>query len=360
MADLNHYELLGVEVDATQEELRRAYKQRAKEWHPDRPGGSPQKFRDLVDAYDILKNPETRKSYDRKLNNSAEAFTSRFSSVASAAQATAKKVMNDFVDEGLFDTLDKFLGRKKEAKNIEASIKISLEELYSGADKTVTFKRLEECDACEGLGAESKADVKICVECIGLGQTVSNFAALFTKEDCKKCKGLGKIITKKCSTCKGKGEKKYKRDFTFPVPTDLNFGRDKDRLILPDEGEYGGDLLITVDLKDHKYYDVKWPHLYIDLPIEFYQAILGDYLELETLRGSALFKIPQGTETGDMITLKGYGLRQTDKAGNTSLGNLYITVTVSVPKRINKQQRALLEQYKELDRNKKKRKPINK
>ena len=360
MAKPTYYQLLGVEPDATHEELRKAYKQRAKDWHPDRPNGSPEKFKELVDAYDILKNADTRKAYDRKLNNSPENFTARFSSAASGAAAAAKKVMNDFVDEGLFDTLDKFLGRKREPRNIESSINITLEELYNGADKTVAFKRLETCDSCDGLGAESKSDVKICVDCIGLGQTVSTFAALFSKEDCKKCKGLGKIITKKCKACKGKGERKYQRDFTFPIPTDLNFGKDKDRLILPEEGEYGGDLIIAVDLKDHKYYEVKWPHLYIDLPIQFYQAILGDYLELETLRGSALFKIPQGTESGDTITLKGYGLRQTDKQGNTTLGNLYINVIVTVPKRVNKEQKQLLESYKALDRGRKKSKPIKK
>ena len=138
---VDYYKLLGIEPDATLEELKNAYKKRAKEWHPDKPGGSPERFKQLVDAYTILSNIDSRKSYDRKLNNSAEKFTSRFSSVASAASATARKVMNDFVDEGLFDTLDKFLGRKKESKNVEVKIKITLEELYGGADKKISFKR---------------------------------------------------------------------------------------------------------------------------------------------------------------------------------------------------------------------------
>lgn len=353
----NYYEILGVEPEASIEDIRKAYKKRAMEWHPDRPTGSEQKFKRLVKAHAILSNKDSRKAYDRRKKNTASNFASRFSKVASAASTTAKKVMNDFVDEGLFDTLDKFLGRQKEPKNVEVNIQITLEELYEGADKTVSFKRHELCETCRGRGAEKREDIKVCVECYGLGHVVSNFAALFTKEDCKKCKGTGRIILKKCSGCKGKGECKYQREFTFGIPKDLNLGKEKDKLVLPEEGEYGGDLLIKVNLKPHKYYDVTWPDLSIDLPIKFYQAILGDHLEIDTMRGSAIFKIPAGTEHGDTIILKDYGLRRTQKDGNIKFGDLYIKILISVPKKINKKQRALLEDYKNLDRGGKKAKP---
>jgi molecular chaperone DnaJ len=355
-----YYEILGIEVDASDEEIRKAYKKRAMEWHPDRANGSEEKFKKLVKAYGIISNPETRKKYDRRLNNSSSTFASKFSKVASAATTTAKKVMNDFVDDGLFETLDKFLGRKKEPKNIEANIKITIEELYSGADKQVKFKRFELCEACGGRGAEGRSDIKMCVECYGLGHT--NLASLFTKEDCKKCGGTGKILLKKCKQCKGKGEKKYDRDFVFTIPKDINLGKGKERdtLIVRNEGEYGGDLLLQVDLKQHKYYEVKWPDLYIDLPIKFYQAILGDNLEIETLRGKAFFQVPSGAESGDTIVLNGYGLRKTDKNNNQKLGDLYINLLMTLPKRINKEQRRLLEEYRDCDRSRKKAKPKRK
>lgn len=357
MAD--YYELLGVPPEATADDIKKAYKKRALEWHPDRPTGSAEKFKQLVDAYNVLNDPEARKNYDRRRNSNPATFASKFSQVASAASTTAKKVVTDFVDDGLFDTLDKFLGRKKEPKNIEIEIKITLEELYEGADKQVFFKRMEACDVCEGRGAERKEDIKLCVECYGVGHTVSvsNLASLFSKEDCKRCKGAGKIITQKCSGCKGKGEKKYDREFTFPIPKDLNLGVDKDRLVLPGEGEYGGDLLIQVDLKPHKYYEVSWPDLSVELPIQFYQAILGDYLEIDTLRGPALFKVPPGTEHNEQIVLKNYGLRKTDQAGNTKFGDLNVKLQIAIPKRLTKEQRKLLEDYRDLERTKSKNKP---
>lgn len=351
------YEILGVAPNATSEEIKKAYRKRALEWHPDRKGtGSEELFKKLSDAYDILKNPESRENYDRRRKATPEGFTSRFAKVASS---TAKKVVTDFVDESLFDTLDKILGRKKEPKNIELTIKITIEELYEGADKSLSFKRHEFCESCKGRGANSIDDVKVCIDCYGLGHIMSTLASLFTKEECKKCKGTGRIILNKCKECLGKGECKYEREITFPIPKDLNLGDECDRLILEKEGEYGGNLLIQVELKPHRIYETKWPDLYLDLPIQFYQAILGDYLEIETLRGSAVFTLPSGTEPGDKITLKGYGLRIPTEE-NIEYGDLYINTVIDIPKRVNKEQRELLQQYKEMDSSKKKVKPKTK
>lgn len=350
----DYYEILGVSPAATPEEIKKAYKKRALEWHPDKITGSNELFKKLSDAYNVLNNPDTRENYDRRRKASPEGFTSRFAKVATS---TAKKVVNDFVDDNLFETLDKILGRKKEPKNIELTIKITIEELYEGSDKSVTFKRLESCDTCKGRGALSLDDVKVCTDCYGLGHTIpKGLASLFTKEECKKCKGSGRVILNKCKSCDGRGELKYEREVTFPIPKDLNFGDDKDRLILENEGEYGGNLLIQTDLKPHRFYEVKWPDLSFDLPVQFYQAILGDYLEIETLRGSAVFSLPPGTESGDTITLKGYGLRIPDK-DNIRYGDLYIKTIIDIPKRVNKEQRDLLQQYKNMDSSKKKVKP---
>jgi molecular chaperone DnaJ len=360
----DYYEILGASPDATAEDIKRAYKNRAKEWHPDKNDGSEEKFKSLVQANKILSNPETRESYDRKRNTSPESFISRFSGfkgVAKVAAETARKVMNDFVGENIVETIDEILGRKKDPKNIELKISITLEELYSGADKRVLFKRKEPCDSCKGRGAESSADIKVCASCYGIGSSYDDLSDLFkSNSECKKCRGSGKIISKKCVKCKGKGESKYSRDFTFPIPKDLNFGEAKDRLILPKEGEYGGDLIIEVDLKPHKFYEVSWPDLKLELPIKFYQAILGDFIEVETLLGPAIFKIPPGTTHKNAVTLKGYGLRMPDEKGEPMKGDLNITLAVDIPTKINKKQRELLESYKAADRTKKKLQPKKK
>lgn len=355
----DYYEILGVTSAAGPEEIKKAYKKRAAEVHPDKPGGSEEQFKKLLEAYNILNNPDSRENYDRRrkvVTANPEGFTSKFAKVASGVTSTAKKVVNDFVDESLFDTLDKILGRKKESKNLEVTLKITLEDLYEGVEKKVVYKRLESCDSCKGRGAISIEDIKVCNDCYGLGHTMSNLASLFTKEDCKKCRGTGRLILNKCPECDGKGECKYERDCTFKIPKDLNLGNDKDRLLLEGEGEYGGNLLVQIELKPHKFYDVQWPNLHIDLPVQFYQAVLGDYIEVETLRGSAVFNLPAGTESGDTITLKGYGLRLPD-TDDIKHGNLHIRTVIDVPKRINKEQRELLQKYKELDPNRKKAKP---
>jgi molecular chaperone DnaJ len=347
---MDYYDLLGVPAAASDEEIKKAYKKRAKELHPDTLTGSEMAFKQLVDAYAILGNTDKRRDYDRRRNNSPASFTSRFSRAADAASNTAKKVMSDIVDEGIFDTLDRILGRKKEPKNIENSIKITIEELYEGADKKITFKRMEACDACKGRGAASKDDIKVCIDCYGLGHVVNNLASLFSKEECKKCKGTGRIILNRCQECGGKGECKFERELVFPVPKDLNLGAKKDKLIIPNEGEYGGNLFIEVDLKPHPHYEIKWPNLEIELPIKFYQAILGDNLEIDTLKGAAFFKLDPGAEHGDTITLRGYGLRHLDEAGNLQYGDMIIKLLMSVPKRITKEQREILESYKALDK----------
>jgi len=328
-------------------------------WHPDRATGSEENFKKLVDAYKILGNTNSRIEYDRRLKITPETFTSRFSKVAEVATSTAKKVVNDFVSDGIFDTLDEILGRKKESNNLELDIKITLEELYSGSDKRVVFKRKELCDSCKGRGAHSPSDIEVCEKCYGIGHTMKNIVDFFTKETCKKCKGKGKVIKKKCLECKGKGENKYERDFMFSIPNDLNFGDAKDKLIVPNEGEYGGDLLLNIDVKPHKFYEVDWPHLYIKLPIKFYQAILGDIIEINTLQGPAVFKINPGTEYGNKFTLRKYGLRKTIKNGDIVFGDLHITLLIDIPKKLTKKQHQLLEDYKQNDRSRKKIKTKN-
>lgn len=357
--DVDYYHVLGISTSATDEEIKKAYKKRAKELHPDTPSGSEFAFKQLVDAYAVVGDPERRKDYDRKRNNSSSIFSSRFSKVATAASDTAKRVMNDIVDEGLFDTLDKILGRKKEPRDIEVHTTVTIEELYEGADKKIIFKRFEPCDVCKGKGAISKDDIKMCTDCYGFGHP--NLASVFVKEECRKCKGTGRLIINKCHECSGKGECKYEREIVFPLPKDLSLGPKKDKLILPGQGEYGGNVLIDVDLKQHPYYEVEWPHLQIELPIKFYQAILGDRVEIDTLKGPAIFKINAGTEQGEVITLPGYGMRYTENNSDNFLyGDLVIKILISIPKRLSKEQRDLLESYKTVDKGLAKVKPKKK
>lgn len=331
------YQILGLPSTASEDEIKSAYRKKAKELHPDVNPGGAEDFKKVVEAYKTLSDTSSRQAYDRKK------VASNFSSKFTAATSAASNVVQDILKHGeIFDTLDKFLGRTPEVKNIEIKVKITLEELYNGSDKKVSFKREEVCDSCKGKGAKSNDDFKVCNACYGLG-TSPSLKSLFRKENCKICKGFGKIIINKCDQCNGKGLVKKDIDLVIPLPSDLSYPLD--RLIVPGEGEGSGDLIIQVEVLPHTFYEVCGLDLSIELPVNFYQAILGDYIEIDTLKGPAHFKLLEGTQSGDTLTLKGYGLKRENQ-----VGDLHITYSIMTPKKITKAQKDLLEEFRDVDK----------
>lgn len=347
--DTDFYALLGVSPTADEEELKKAFRQKALEYHPDKNPGNleaEEKFKKVNEAYNTLKDPDKKKSYDRK-KSGASFFTSKFVT----PPRDVANIVNDILDENLFDKMDQMLGRVLEVKNIELKISLTLEELYNGVDKSVSFRRNEKCDTCKGRGAVNREDFKLCDLCYGLGHA-PKLSSLLRKEKnkCVKCKGLGKLILNKCKDCKGNGICKKEISLVIPIPTGLNT---KDKLVVPEEGEGNGDLIIQIETLPHPYFEILPPYdLSIELPITFYQAILGDYLEIDTLKGPAYFKIEAGSQSGDSVVLKTYGLKNGE-----GHGDLIIKIIVNMPSHISVEQRQLLEQYKDLDKAKNKPKP---
>lgn len=351
------YAVMGVSYDSTDEEIKKAYRKKALDLHPDRNPNNPEKekqFKELVEAYKVLGNKDLRQKYDRK-RNAASNIRDKFSGFSKAATSAAE-VLNDFIDESLFDALSKFFKGTLKPQDIAVKLKIDLEDLYSGSYKTVSFKRNEICLTCNGRGAETKEDFKTCGTCLGSGQKL-DIRSLFSNQKCNECKGVGHIIKNKCKDCKGKGLCENQIELTIQIFKDLSFekGISKDNLIVENEGEHGGNLIITVILNKHKYYDVNWPNLFVTVPVEFYHAMLGSVLEIETLKGIALFSVPENTQDGDIITLEDYGLRTSEK----TFGDLKIKIVIDFPKKISKQKKVLLEEYMKLD-NKPKLRKLNK
>jgi len=345
--DNNLYSLLGVDTNASSDELKKAYREKAKALHPDRSPSTVDQFKAVVEAYKILSNPKSREDYDRN-QKAKSSFSQKFSKAASSAAGVAAKVVDDLIDKDIFDAFDEFLRGQLRPKDIETSVSVTLEELYNGSDIQVSYKRNEVCGKCRGRGAATREDFERCKACYGLGYKAPQHIAEFIgkKQECGKCKGRGKIILNACNPCKGKGLIKKSIELTIPLPKDLNIWSQNDRLIVPEEGEHGGNLLIQVNPKDHIYFDVDYPDLEAEVPIKFYQAILGGLLEIDTLKGSALFRVEPGTEDGEIIPLAGYGLRQDEN----TVGELRVKIKIQIPKRISKEKRELLEKYKELDR----------
>lgn len=348
------YSVLGVAEDATDEEIKKAYRKKAMEWHPDRGPGNEHLFKKLVEAYGVLSDPKQRDDYNAVLRRrkstlgNASAFSEKFTKVVS----NTADILNNIVDENLFEKIDIMMGRKFEPQNVEIKISIALEELYNGKDKQILFKRNGSCETCKGKGAKSREDFKVCNKCYSLGR-LPHYTSVFIKQQCDKCDGRGKIIINKCEGCKGTGLCKNEVELTIPIPKNLNA---KDTLIVPGEGEHGGNLLIAVELKEHPYFQVEWPHLLVVVPIKYYQAILGDNLEIDTLKGAGFFKVAPGTQHGDETILKGYGLRKEED----EFGDLRVRVSISIPSRVPPEHQALLEEIKKLDTNKKKIKPNKK
>lgn len=337
------YFILGVEIEVSEDDLKKAFRKKAMECHPDRNQNNPEaeiSFKKLNEAYNILKDPEKRKSYDRK--RAGGFLSSRF--ITPPTSRDVVNAVNEILDENLFDKIDQVLGRTFEAKNIEITLQLTLEELYNGADKTIIFKRNEKCDTCKGRGAINREDFKLCDLCYGLGHA-PKLSSLLRKEKnrCAKCRGLGKIIINKCKDCKGSCNSQKEVELVIPIPKGLNI---KDRLIVPEEGESGGDLFLHIETQSHNKFTIT--NLYdlsTQLTINFYQAILGDYLEIETLKGPAYFKIEPGSQHLDIVVLKGYGLKNGD-----NYGDLLITLEVKLPTFLTLEQRQLLEKFKELDK----------
>jgi molecular chaperone DnaJ len=335
----NWYAVLDVESSATEDDIKKAYRKKALLYHPDRNPDNPSAdamFKKATQAYSVLRDTEKRRAFDR--TRSAANFFSQNFNAPSASDVLND--INDIIDGTLSDKLDKFFGRSPAPKDIEVKLHVTLDELYEGADKTVTFKRDERCGSCQGRGAIKKEDFRICDTCLGIGfpPKLSNLWKR-GKRKCGKCRGSGKLIAKPCKGCKGAGLAKKEVQLVIPLPKDLAV---RDTLIVPEEGEGGGNLLIQVQAKKHPTYAVDGAHLITEVPLSFCQAVLGDLVEIPTLKGPAWFKVEPGTQPGDEIVLEGYGLRN----GKESFGNLRIKVCIAIPKKTNKTQRELLEAYK--------------
>jgi len=346
MEEEDYYKVLDVPFSSSQEEIKKAFRKKAFELHPDKNPNNPiaeANFIKVAEAYKIIGDPDSRRIYDRR-QNAAVFLSEKFSNAA----VSAANVVNDILDEKIFDRIDKILGRVPERQDIELVVRITLEELYHGADKEVTFKRKDSCDACQGKGAKSRDDFRVCNSCFGLGSSPS-ISSLFKKKPCPTCDGTGKIIIKKCEECKGAGLCRKEVQLTIPVPPDLCL---PDRLIVQGEGEGGGDLVIKIEALSHPYFEICGYDLLVDLPINFYQAMLGDLIQIDTLKGCATFKVEEGSQPGDEIRLKGYGLKNSER-----VGDLIVRLDVVLPFKMSADQKEIIQRYKDTDSRKTKHKP---
>lgn len=365
----DYYEVLGVNKNATDDELKKAYRRLAKKYHPDaNPDNKAEaeaKFKEVNEAYETLSDPQKRRMYDQFGPDGPQGFNGAggFGGQNGYYSYTSSGFdgFGDFGDLG--DIFSSFFGggfgggrssgRKqngpRKGADLNLHIDITFEQAFLGVEKEITITRNEECTICHGTGAKPGTSVTKCPTCNGTGQIrqVQNtiLGQMQTTRTCTNCHGTGEVIKEPCENCRGKGTVRKQPKIKVKIPAGIDDGQ---TVVLRGEGEPGekggpkGDLYITIRLKKHSIYSRKANNVYCDVPITITQATLGADLEIPMVDGSKeRYKIPEGTQTGTKFVIRGKGFKS---VSSNSVGDFVFTVNVQTPKRLSKEQRELLVQ----------------
>lgn len=341
----DYYDILGVSRDASETDIKKAFRQLALKYHPDRNPGdkaSEDKFKEINEAYSCLIDPQKRTNYDRF--GTAEGMgAGGYGPFAGGAG------FGDIFEDIFGDFFGAFGGQRRtraaRGNDLRYDLGINLEEAVFGAEKTITFPAAEDCQKCHGSGSEPGKNPSVCPACKGAGQVRFQQGFFSVSKTCGKCYGRGQIITHPCKSCRGSGKVEIEKSVKVKVPPGVDRGS---RLKIYGEGEPGvhggpkGDLYIVIDVQEHPFFKRDRTEIFCEVPLSFPQAALGAEIEVPTLDGSADLKIPAGTPSGKIFYLKGKGA---PPVGGHHRGNQAVRVYVEVPKKLNARQRELLEEF---------------
>ena len=355
----DYYDVLGVDKGADKKEIKKAYRKLAMKYHPDvsEDESATEKFKEISEAYAVLSDEEKRNTYDQFGHAGMDGFSS---------EDIFRNVNFDDIFQGFgggFDVGNIFEmfgfggGRGRTAgpqrgTDIYGEIDISLEEAARDIEKDITIRPAVECPVCNGTKSEPGSEPDICQTCGGSGQVkqVTNtiLGQMMNVRPCPNCNGEGKIISHPCQNCNGKGKIRENNTITIKIPAGVESGS---RLRVPGEGNAGdigggyGDLIVLINIKKHDKFEREGPNLYYEKQISFPQASLGDSVDIPTINGEIELKIPPGTQSESVFRLRGQGMPIIRR---NSKGNLYVTVKVVVPQKLNEKQEELLKQFAEI------------
>ena len=352
----DYYEVLGVERNATDEDIKRAFRKLAFQYHPDhnRGDGAEEKFKEVNEAYEVLSDAEKRNLYDR--------FGHR------AGEAAFGRGFDNF-DFGFGDIFEAFFGGTTTASrqapqrgtNLQTEMSITLEEAAFGIEREINITRTENCSVCQGTGCKPGSQPTKCPNCNGSGQVRRVQASIFGRftnvSTCPQCRGEGRIITESCPECHGGGRESKQRNITIKIPEGVSDGS---RLRVRGEGDAGtrggppGDLFVYLVVEEHDLFERDGDDIVYELPINFAQAALGTEVDVPTLEGNDKIRIPAGCQTGSVFRLKNKGISHLQRRGR---GDELVKVSVVTPESLTKEQRKLFEELSgSMDKNNNKKK----
>jgi molecular chaperone DnaJ len=356
MAKRDYYEVLGVAKDASEDELKRAYRKLAMKYHPDRNQGDKTaegKFKELNEAYDILKDAEKRAAYDRFGHAAFEQGGGPGAGPGGfGGEHPFGPDINDIFDQ-MFGGLGGRSGRRGggpvgRGADLRTQVEISLEEAFAGTRKTIRIPTWVSCEACKGTGAEGGASAGIvtCGTCGGSGKVRAQQGFFLIERTCPTCGGSGRIIKNPCKVCNGAGRVQRERTLNVTIPAGVEDGT---RIRLSGEGEAGlrgapsGDLYVDISIKPHRIFQRDGANIFVRVPLRMTQAALGGQVEVPTVDGGrAKVTIPPGTGTGDRFRLRGKGFSVLRSAAR---GDMFVDVTVETPQNLTKRQQELLAEF---------------
>ncbi|HYJ32053.1 MAG TPA: molecular chaperone DnaJ [Candidatus Binatia bacterium] len=362
----DYYEVLGVERSASPEEIKKAYRQLALKFHPDKNPGDKQaeeRFKEVAEAYEVLSDPEKRARYDR-FGHAPQGFPGGggggFEDMRGFDLADALRAfMRDFGGPGGFGDLFEEGGggarrpRERRGNTLELRLPLTLEEIATGTEKRVKVRHLRVCKTCKGTGAKEGTSRITCPKCHGSGQIRqvqrSIFGQLINVSTCDRCHGEGTIVENPCPVCHGEGRVREQSEIAIKVPAGVSSGN---FIPLPGMGDAGprggpaGDLIAHIEEIEHPLFARDGDDLVIEVPVSLSRAALGGKVEVPTLGGGrALVEIPAGTATGKLLRLRGKGLKSLQRSGT---GDLLVRVVVAVPSKLSERGKKLLQDFETL------------